>query len=224
MQICNRSKVPTSASGWFSISDWRLALSLYWSCPNVFQLTTDEVWNWTLGIVSQLKGDVILVGYQTESPNWVVVWKMFYVKSLFGETIQFDEDFSDGLVHPPTRCAEMKCQDFSHLDRIDLIGGNGRWRPQGWCECVFLMMIKAGMLTHMDVSENSGTPKSSILIGFSITNHPFWGTTIFGNTHMFEPSWLWILVRYQFQLVSCYTWYLIGHFLQEYLGLANSLT
>ena len=28
---------------------------------------------------------------------------------------------------------------------------------------------------QMDVSENSGTPKSSILIGFSIINHPFWG-------------------------------------------------
>ena len=37
---------------------------------------------------------------------------------------------------------------------------------------------------HMDVSENSGTPKSSILIGFSIINHPFWGTPIFGNTHI----------------------------------------
>ena len=36
----------------------------------------------------------------------------------------------------------------------------------------------------MDVSENSGTPKSSILIGFSIMNHPFWGTPIFGNTHI----------------------------------------
>ena len=30
----------------------------------------------------------------------------------------------------------------------------------------------------MGVSENSGTPKSSILIGFSIINHPFWGTPI----------------------------------------------
>ena len=28
-------------------------------------------------------------------------------------------------------------------------------------------------------------PKSSILIGFSIINHPFWGTPIFGNTHMY---------------------------------------
>ena len=36
----------------------------------------------------------------------------------------------------------------------------------------------------MDVSENRGTPKSSILIGFSIINHPFWGTPIFGNTHI----------------------------------------
>ena len=36
----------------------------------------------------------------------------------------------------------------------------------------------------MGVSENSGTPKSSILIGFSIFNHPFWGTPIFGNTHI----------------------------------------
>ena len=38
---------------------------------------------------------------------------------------------------------------------------------------------------HMDVSENNGTPKSSILIGFSIINHPFWGTPILWNTHMF---------------------------------------
>ena len=36
----------------------------------------------------------------------------------------------------------------------------------------------------MDVSENRGTPKSSILIGFSIINHPFWGTPIFGNPHI----------------------------------------
>ena len=32
----------------------------------------------------------------------------------------------------------------------------------------------------MDVSENSGTPKSSILIEFSIINHPFWGTPVLG--------------------------------------------
>ena len=38
---------------------------------------------------------------------------------------------------------------------------------------------------NMDVSKNrGGPPKSSILTGFSIINHPFWGTSIFGNTHM----------------------------------------
>ena len=36
----------------------------------------------------------------------------------------------------------------------------------------------------MGVSKNRCTPKSSILIGFSMRNHPFWGTTIFGNTHI----------------------------------------
>jgi len=34
----------------------------------------------------------------------------------------------------------------------------------------------------MDVSENSDTPKSSILIGFSIINHPFWGVSLLLET------------------------------------------
>ena len=40
----------------------------------------------------------------------------------------------------------------------------------------------------MDVSENSGTPKSSLFVVFSIINHPFWGSPIFGNTHVGEGS------------------------------------
>ena len=40
----------------------------------------------------------------------------------------------------------------------------------------------------MDVCENSGTLKSSILIGFSIVNHPSWGTPIFGNTHIYDQT------------------------------------
>ena len=32
--------------------------------------------------------------------------------------------------------------------------------------------------------KNNGTLKSSILIGFSILNHPFFGTPIFGNSHL----------------------------------------
>ena len=41
-----------------------------------------------------------------------------------------------------------------------------------------------GTFILMGVSENGGTPKSSILIGISIINHIFWGPPIFGNTLM----------------------------------------
>ena len=41
---------------------------------------------------------------------------------------------------------------------------------------------------HVGVYKNHGTPKSSILKGFSIINHPFRGTPIFGNTHVFPAS------------------------------------
>ena len=54
---------------------------------------------------------------------------------------------------------------------------------------------------YMGVSENGGTPKSSNLIGISIVNHPFWGTPIFGNIHIFH---------YMF-MRSNYTFHDIGH-------------
>ena len=44
--------------------------------------------------------------------------------------------------------------------------------------------VEIPWIHNMGVSKNSGTPKSSILIGVSIINHPFWGTPIFGNIHM----------------------------------------
>ena len=43
---------------------------------------------------------------------------------------------------------------------------------------------------YMGVSKNNGTPKSSILIGFSIINHPFWGTSIFGIYNMLNFWWV----------------------------------
>ena len=46
------------------------------------------------------------------------------------------------------------------------------------------VLVEICTYVYMDVSENSGTPKSSILTGFPIINHIFWGTTIFGNSHI----------------------------------------
>ena len=41
-----------------------------------------------------------------------------------------------------------------------------------------LEWLKENIHIHMGVSKNNGTPKSSILMGFSIINHLFWGTPI----------------------------------------------
>ena len=70
---------------------------------------------------------------------------------------------------------------------------------------------------QMDVSKKSGTPKSSILIGFSIINHPFRGTPIFGNTqingqsfwiHQNWTNWNFILKgtfqKVSVQILKCY--------------------
>ena len=41
----------------------------------------------------------------------------------------------------------------------------------------YIRLVKHFGCGYTDVSENSGTPKSSILIRFSIKKHPLWGTT-----------------------------------------------
>ncbi len=65
--------------------------------------------------------------------------------------------------------------------------------PLGWANSLrssaWRVRLLGGsiILIHIGVSKNRGTPKSSILIGFSmfsIINHPFWSAPIFGNTHI----------------------------------------
>ena len=51
---------------------------------------------------------------------------------------------------------------------------------------------------YMVVSWNGCTPKSSILVGFSLMNHPFWGTRIYGNPHMTNKKNT-LLLRYMKQ-------------------------
>ena len=63
-----------------------------------------------------------------------------------------------------------------------LAGSLTFFRVEGCMEAMFKLHL---IYIYMGVSENNGTPKSSILIGFSIINHPFWGTPIVGNTHIY---------------------------------------
>ena len=61
----------------------------------------------------------------------------------------------------------------------------------------------------MGVSKNNGTPKSSILIGFSIIHHPLWGTPIFGNTH----------IKFDLHFLNSKIFGIFHHFfLAEFLG------
>ena len=85
-------------------------------------------------------------------------------------------------LHPgfqsPPRIMTCLCSENSNLN----LHLKKRWHP-GWgiyifhrsnlytffCNCLGIVAL------DVDVSKNSGTPKSSILIGFSIIHHPFWG-------------------------------------------------
>ena len=69
---------------------------------------------------------------------------------------------------------------------------------------VSMRRVKKKTVVHsnkqMGVSKKiRGTPKLSILIGFSIINHPFWGTRIFGNTPINEMLPLQELIGCLFQ-------------------------
>ena len=73
-----------------------------------------------------------------------------------------------------------------------------------------ILPIQSNQCLKMDVSENSDTPKSSILIRFSIINHPFWGTHMFGNTQMFrQNSHLHGFVPF-FTIIPRHWWYFSG--------------
>ena len=85
-------------------------------------------------------------------------------------------------IYPVIYCPTVKTKHNSSKELVHV------------CICIYI---------YMDVSENSGTPKSSILIGFSIINHPFRGTPIFGNTHMYICTYVYM---YVYMYICIYGW------------------
>ena len=63
-------------------------------------------------------------------------------------------------------------------------------------------------------------PKSSIIKGFSIINHPFWGTPIFGNTHMWRDvvliSWSLANKKLPDDLRTSFFFFLLFFFVKRY--------
>ena len=108
----------------------------------------------------------------------------------------------------PSRGFPREFEEWSHWER------NIRsfsWTFGRLSGCSLKKDKKTTKWKYMGVSKNRGTPKSSNLIGFSIINHPFWGTTIFGNTHILlscarfqgvQPFFCWFLIRWKTQSVS----------------------
>ncbi len=89
------------------------------------------------------------------------------------------EVFLPPMIPISTRILALFCQEIPRNLCFPLLLG-------GYCPREFHGIHQKISLwfCYMGVSKNRGTPKSSILIGFSILNHPFWGTIILGNTHM----------------------------------------
>ena len=76
---------------------------------------------------------------------------------------------------------KMSRENISPSQQKGMVELPGRYRTtRGFYEKTSFPYVY--IYIYMGVSKNRGTSKSSILIGFSIINHPFWGTTIFGNT------------------------------------------
>ena len=100
------------------------------------------------------------------------------------------------------KIATMFCSMQRHLSSSSSLSSMFRSSPQ--------QPSGLKIQIQMDVSENSGTPKSSILIGFSIINHPFWGKTpIFGNIQMdpiSAPQQLSVALEALFVLASGEPW------------------
>ena len=98
--------------------------------------------------------------------------------------------------HPSLTANKPMVERAAHWDLRDLISSRHTWPKhpiETWIsemeyhyqiEVTTRQSLKHHLNVHAGVSKNRGTPKSSILIGFSIINHPFWGTPIFGNTHV----------------------------------------
>ena len=62
--------------------------------------------------------------------------------------------------------------------------------------------LKINNRPDVDASENRATPKPSILIGFLIINHPFWGTTYFWK-HPCKYIYIWSRIYRLYIYISC---------------------
>ena len=81
--------------------------------------------------------------------------------------------------------------------------------------------ISIAGLVYVGVSKNYGYPQIHFC-RFSTINHPFWGTTIFGNTHVetvsfFHPRKKWSYDFYHFVFPRCSPYAIFTYICDEFM-------
>ena len=76
--------------------------------------------------------------------------------------------------------------------------------------------LSSKIICYMEVSWNGGIPRSSILIGFSLLNQPFWGYpeiihlvefSILNHPAMGVPPWLWKPPHTRWNIYHSVAWF-----------------
>ena len=101
-------------------------------------------------------------------------------------------DFYVALVMSLRRIGLAKCWDVKDLPWVmSFIAPNVWNQTKSWSGVCKLGCNNLGYMAflQMGVSKNSGTPKTSILIGFSIINHPFGGA----HPYFWKHPYLWVV-------------------------------
>ena len=148
------------------------------------------------GFLNHQSTEVLLTGDASKPPFFTLQLGRFHKPQNSGVLIQStlkSNGFSSKIY--PSQVFQQKLLWFDQFSTkkplvLCFSGFNpsrmGQFQPKTRFTCIprACIVTKTKQNKYMGVSKNRGTPKSSILIWFSIINHPFWGTPIFGNIHI----------------------------------------
>ena len=122
---------------------------------------------------------VCFVHIESMSTDLSLVW--FYLYSFWSSSLPWSLEYvmPARTIHSISifRWAVWCFGFLIHIDCVEREQGFQQWRAQN-------LQIQTWVFPKIGVP-----PNHSVLIGFSIINHPFWGTPIFGNTHMGFRFW-----------------------------------
>ena len=129
-------------------------------------------------------GDTVGVFFSTFTWNFEAVFgKLFYHVTSWHAHFCFTSIFVEAIFAPHRICFRVVIWSNPGIPRWKI--HSCRWVSGKSLRCSIIKSYGTipGKLT-LDVSNNSGTPKSSIFYRVFHYNHPIWCTTISGNTHI----------------------------------------